>query len=545
MATQIPKPPVVMSLPEAPTRQTARPDFVVMADNFVKAQQPWGQRVNEVADWMRGIGTLVMDYAQTNEDWYNRTVQAGNVAENEANRAKSEADRAASEVTKAKAEVTRAASEADRSERAKRDAQQLVALTNQNVDLPEMTLNGAPLIVSHEDPKRVRFADTVWNYGVGVKPKLRLDFLNQKRLDPRVTFTRATPDWDEEGNEYGIDEPVLTDKGLWTHKWRTNLFPHAVNLSTSTPLTLRQGNVENAVGDGRFTKGVTLLHNTLGPTLFYTHIPSLDYSKTYTFTAYVSVGDGGKPNIGSASNDAGLDAIFVGFNSFDSSALNLKSSLTHYKGDIWKYTATFSRPSGASPATGFLRYPTNSQRPLTVWAIQMELGGVGTPLIPTNGSQVTVAASTLDMLADSFSGKFNPSEGTIVWRVGRNNYSSAADTPPHVNMGIIGSGANNGLLAISGNSLVYHDSNGDHQESLAVPAQPFSNDEFTIAYTYTKTGVSVSHNGDLVSAEWDASEFLENAVNRLYVSGLTNGYVRALSYYDRALTDEQLQELTA
>lgn len=87
MATQIPKPPVVMNLPEAPTRKTARPDFVVMADNFVKAQQPWGQRVNEVAEWMRGIGALVLQYANEGEDWHTQTKREAENAESAARRA--------------------------------------------------------------------------------------------------------------------------------------------------------------------------------------------------------------------------------------------------------------------------------------------------------------------------------------------------------------------------------------------------------------------------------------------------------------------------
>lgn len=73
MATEIPKQPIIMDLPEAPTRKTARPDFVEKADDFVRAQQPWGQRVNEVAEWMRGIGTLVLQYANESEDWHTQT----------------------------------------------------------------------------------------------------------------------------------------------------------------------------------------------------------------------------------------------------------------------------------------------------------------------------------------------------------------------------------------------------------------------------------------------------------------------------------------
>lgn len=73
MATEIPKQPIIMDLPEAPTRKTARPDFVEKADDFVRSQQPWGKRINEVAEWMRGIGTLVLQYANESEDWHTQT----------------------------------------------------------------------------------------------------------------------------------------------------------------------------------------------------------------------------------------------------------------------------------------------------------------------------------------------------------------------------------------------------------------------------------------------------------------------------------------
>ena len=71
--SDVTQPPKIGRLPEAPNRQTARPDFVVKADAFVAAQNPWGQQVNVLADWMEGIGRLVMQYAQEGEDWHAQT----------------------------------------------------------------------------------------------------------------------------------------------------------------------------------------------------------------------------------------------------------------------------------------------------------------------------------------------------------------------------------------------------------------------------------------------------------------------------------------
>lgn len=64
-------------------------------------------------------------------------------------------------------------------------------------------------------------------YGDGPYPVIDLQFQGAKYLDPRIEFTRASKDWDEYGNEYGIDEPVLTNKGFWVSGARTDLFANA------------------------------------------------------------------------------------------------------------------------------------------------------------------------------------------------------------------------------------------------------------------------------------------------------------------------------
>lgn len=586
MATQIPKPPVVMNLPEAPTRKTAKPDFVVMADNFVKAQQPWGQRVNEVAEWMRGIGALVMQYAQTNEDWYDRTVQAGKDAENEAKRAKSEADRAASEVTKAKAEVTRAAKEADRSERAKRDAQQLVALTNKEVDLPEMTLNGAPLIVSHEDPKRVRFADTVWNYGVDVKPKLRLDFLNQKRLDPRINFTRASTATytDAMGNirTAGINEPRFTYDpvtgealGLLVEKQATNV---AINSNqfeggwtaigvtvdgyvtapdgTAAPIWLAS-NIEEVhrLSRGALSGGAG---NTAHTGSFYVYLPT-GHDVIKLFIRIRSSADGQAVHVlvdgsGDAATFTFESSQPFGTNappSINANALNVTPA-----GNGWhriaitsSVTATTNKVTafdfGFTRGTVEIAAGTSNTR-IALFGAQLEEGSTPTTYIPTEGSQVTRAT---DNLLRELGEEINQDDFTLLVDfvpeyTGSSSHRYVAIMESIRNRVVVGY-LSPGVLAI------YYGAQGNfYNTDIILPSGLDLRDRPTIKLAIAKKGRTVKAvaNGGEIAESTAIEDWLED-VNCLRIGkesdNTIGGGIFAKSYlYPRALTDAQLQELT-
>lgn len=76
---------------------------------------------------------------------------------------------------------------------------------------------------------RLRVATNKTLYGDGPYPSLDLQFQGAKLLDPRVTFARSTPKWDYYGKQYGVNEPVFTDKGLLLEPQVTNLWVKSSN----------------------------------------------------------------------------------------------------------------------------------------------------------------------------------------------------------------------------------------------------------------------------------------------------------------------------
>lgn len=158
-----------------------------------------------------------------------------------------------------------AAISAERAEQALKSAETLLAMTSGQAGFPAWAKAGAPLVVNNTETGPV-FSDRVLNNGLGIRPALNFDFVNQGALDPRISFKRASKDWgyDENGalKEYAVDEPVLSGApisggplGLKVWKDITNLFKWSENPSDPVWIKRELGNMPTKqVAGMRFSK---------------------------------------------------------------------------------------------------------------------------------------------------------------------------------------------------------------------------------------------------------------------------------------------------
>lgn len=302
-------------------------------------------------------------------------------------------------------------------------------------------------------------------YGDGPYPVLDLQFQGAKILDPRITFTRATPDWDWEGKRYEVNEPVLTDNGLWMWENRTNLYRNSLTDQAIT-VTARQYTI-SFYGEGSIELSGAHAHTVV----------STGERTTYTFTPA-------------------------------SEQLNIS-------------------PSG-------------------VEKVQLEIGAVATPYIPTNGSQVTVARAFFEVKGSGFSEVFNPAAGTLHASIGENNLRSASSSTPYANIGLLSNEffIISGGLAWLGPEVQARDVLGENRKSI-VDLGGLTQEQMRVAISYTSNGIFASLNGnDTKGAVLADTEYFTN-ITRLWVDGLVNGYLKQLSYYNTSFSDEQLQELTS
>lgn len=203
--------PLIDPLPPAPTPADPEPVFDDKAYETVAALAPFVEQANALAVAVEG----------------------------QAERSKTEADRSQAQVSAATVEANRAKTEADRSKgeanRAQLAADNAVAVTTggtASIDPApgKIPIAGADAAIKQAWVKDLEFeldalrvARNKLMYGDGPYPVLDLQFQGAKRLDPRIRFTRASTDWDWEGSEYGINEPVLSVDGLRLSQRRENL----------------------------------------------------------------------------------------------------------------------------------------------------------------------------------------------------------------------------------------------------------------------------------------------------------------------------------
>ena len=259
----------------------------------------------------------------------------------------------------------------------------------------------------------------------------------------------------------------------------------------------------------------------------------------YTLTVFVKMDDGSSPVIGGS----GDFVIRVG------GIICNNIAVTGYTNGIYKVTgtavasSTFPNNSGLSAGTG------SSSKKLTVLAMQLEQASTPSSYIPTQASAVTRLA---DNVRRELGSEFNPREGVILTNVNKpisKTGVSADDRQTLISFSVGNTGnprfnvfeANGSMnLVLIGDGLVT-------QTSLNLS---MLSDKNRIAIRYKNGHISIFHNGVNVLdnpfftsqpiLNWNTWHFGRLAVNSRY----SNAGFSLGSYYPRALSDAECQELT-
>lgn len=526
-------PPLIPNLPPAPQRHQMPVDYAITADTWASA---WGDltgQVNGLTDWMNGVGLLAMQYSSETEQWRNETLGYRNAAQTSATNA------AASEVA-AKKHLD--------------DTRELINNFDVTGDLPAASIKNAPLVVA-TDQGGVRFSDRALNNGAGVRPALRFDFANQGYLDPRINFTRASKDWDWGGKEYGVDEPVLTDKGLWVSGARTNLMVRSEDLSgwvrSGRPSTLTLGYAASPIGLG----SAALFMGEQG------ELGSVYISRGQNSTSY----EAGKSYVAS---------FFVKFQpqQDESSRIEVRlhgaafgdtaATVLYYDGTV-EVTGTAIKGGAEPVGGGFVRlwvsatatqdvitwspllyyFSENSSDGIVISNPDLKEGVSLTPYIPTEGSQVTVANSALNSI------ETDRLRSVVIDLELLRNVSDS-------NTLYILSWGRNRTGGIPSNGIMIWANNATQIQARVYNSGSFVSQNITCAWEdLRRLGVSIHGNKVIfaangLTAEIQTSEDVLSKANfaNLYPVNTNQSkyrWLKSAAFYERALTAEQLQELTS
>lgn len=430
---------------------------------------------------------------------------------------------------------------------------------------------------------------------------ITLDFLKGKKLDPRITFERASSATEVgEGTgfvngqvfEFQENVPRLTDKGLLIEEARTNLLPESGNLNDQTKwyTSTNPGGLNQAANKGWFVAsanttevvspdgtnnaiklaGDTSSTSDGGYKVYAVPNESLTpmvQNTVYSWTLFVkdpdSVFNGDNLLVfmyGSKfSNTNGQVRFDLSNDTFDfkNDINNESASITPYPNGWKKLTATFTNTSSSggpryylqelSPLTNNVTQFTANGKKFYVWGFQIEQGSFPTSYIPTSGSEVTRAADRANMYNIDW---FNASESTLAiennspfWN-GNYAFFSVVQT----------ANVTGNRVSFRGGNYLASSTNGAMWASGSVPAAPsgksYFNTPIKYAFAYDSTDAVIQSSYGLGTPRSNTTGSAPVGIDQAKISLLETGvvltaYVTRVSYYPTRLPDSALEALTS
>jgi hypothetical protein len=394
-----------------------------------------------------------------------------------------------------------------------------------------------------------------------VLPSLNLDFANSKKLDPRVTFTRASTGTFV--NENGLvataasgaarfDHDPVTGKclGLLVEEARTNLLPrseefdnaawtknnvtvtaNAVLAPNGTTTADKISHTGSSVSDSG-VQGNTA--STPSASIFSVFVKAAEYTnfhiREYTSTGVQATFNLTTGTVGASNATAGIQNIGNGWYRVHVAI----ATATTVSFNMFGVTSpTYQWPTSWSPVNGNGIY---------LWGAQLEAGSFPTSYIPTVAATVTRAADVASITGTNFSSWYRQDEGTFY--TDKSNLLNGTGNTPCIfslhNASDISSYDPNIRIAAGDAFAVY--TGGAY--SLVTSALPAKRHAFALKannFAVSATGgTPVTDNSGALPTV--GSLFFNN-----YYQGSESGafLLKRLTYYPVRLPDAQLQALTA
>lgn len=499
----------------------------------------------------------------------NMTITEDNrlLAEQAAQSSESSANRAQSDAASAQASKNLAAISAQEAAQA-RDAAVAVVTGGTATIKPEagkIPLAGSDATIKQAWVKDLEFeldalrvARNKLMYGDGPYPVLDFQFAGAKYLDPRITFTRSTPDWDEYGNQYEIDEPVLRDSGLSVWGKRANLTLSNEEFS-STHWNFYGVEGVKTGQSGPYGKGEAyeIRETQREDGAHYLMNRSITYvsDNTYTLSVYAKRKEGSpdrflqfyiQPTV------AGQGVHVCVFDLEQGEVMGDGGKITYTGDGWWRCEKTFVSESDTT-TTHHIRlsevfslsvtpYQNVDGAGMLIWRPQMEVSREATSAIPTGDSIVEVAQTNprTSLTGNLTSGSFLIHALFKDWDQARPMLDVFSQTNEHrIRVGVNSSGVFHGAVSMGGSSTNY-------------PVLPKPTDltaGVRVVVTFDEYGtVRFSANGMDVVTDTSPGLLLINPSIFMgtirTMSSHLDGRIVSFSYFDRALTIPEMMKLS-
>jgi hypothetical protein len=408
-------------------------------------------------------------------------------------------------------------------------------------------------------------------------PTLLLDFANAGKLDPRVTFSRATTATyfnslgvlttaNNNVARFDYDPSTLAAQGLLIEEQRTNLCLQSENFATTWTVSGASISTNTIISPAATLTGDSLVEDTsAGSGHRVAQIVTADPTVTYTATCYVKAAgrtwarlliddNSGNGCSGWFNLSTGVVGSTANAGTGSGAAISITAAGNGwYRCVLTGKPATFNNSNVRfliSGATGDLvsTYTGDGTTSVYLWGAQLEAGAFATSYIPTTTTALTRNADVASMTGTNFSGWFNATEGTLFSESINLPGQSAVVFPRIAN---INDGTTNNVITTvwrSDTSRLYGavTVSGVNVAEVGVVGVTQTNAN-KIALGYATDNFASSVNGGAVNT--DTSGAIPS-VNRLGIgrqasaADFINGYIRRIAYYPVRVTDAQLQALT-
>jgi hypothetical protein len=408
-----------------------------------------------------------------------------------------------------------------------------------------------------------------------VLPTLNLDFANSKRLDPRITFTRASV-----ATYVGADGLIKTaasGEPRFDHNPTTGECLGLLVEEARANACLRSEEIDNAVWNATAASSTVVANAITAPNGLQTADKLVASATTGTGTAQSGISVSGSfvisffakaaetTNVLARENTiSGVQATF-NLSTGTVGQTNATASIVSY-GNGWYRCFLLGTGTGTvAISIGDVGSPTitwpNPQNRVIgngiyLWGAQVENGAFPTSYIPTSGSTVTRTADVASMTGTNFSSWWNGNkEGTLFFNHDLNPETQVASTSNSMivafadsltaysnAIGYWGSGGQR-YLTTNAYSTASETYNASSFSSWGVTLSNPGYDKYALAY---KPGTGLSRaaiNGVLLPSAKDMpSAYIPTG---FYFGGTHTQRIARLAYYPARLPDAQLQALTA
>lgn len=387
------------------------------------------------------------------------------------------------------------------------------------------------------------------------------------RRGPVPTFTRASQAWCI--NSAGLivpaainvpridyDPTTLGCLGLAIEEQRTNLCPRSEEFSDASWFKFNATVSANAgvAPDGATTADLVYPSSTGALTgQCYRAIASgIASGNSVTVSCFVKAAGKTFAYVAPIQNSFSPAAYFnLSTGTVTNVAVGLTASMQQFPGGWWRIVATSTAAAGpyyavvgSTDAAGSGTNTASGTNGILVWGFDVEVGASVTSYIPTTSAAVVRSADVCSITGGAFSGFYNQTEGTLVFR-GIKAALQPTATPSY--LGVDDATAGNRIITYGGTGETAQvNAGGVNQATLGGVTQAASLTSFAIALRYKANDFAFCVNGGTVGT--DVSGTVPTVTQMLLGNRLSSaymgGWIQSVQYYNRTKTNAQLQSLS-